>query len=72
VTYRVYDGATSTTPLATLVLDQRPQPSGSTFGGRPFQSLGTFQITSGTVRVEVDSNASGYVGADAVRVASAS
>ena len=42
-------------------------PSGEPFEGVPWESLGIFSITSGTLRVEL-SDANGKVVADAVRI----
>ena len=42
-------------------------PSGGPFKGVPWESLGIFSITSGTLRVEL-SAANGRVVADAVRI----
>jgi uncharacterized repeat protein (TIGR03803 family) len=65
-TYQIYDGATL---LATTSIDQTQVASGGvTLNGIPFQSLGRFPITSGTVRVVLSDNANGYVIADAVYV----
>jgi hypothetical protein len=63
--YSIYDG---TTLLQTIIVNQQPGPSGVTVGGVVFQDLGTFQITSGTLRVVVSDNVNGYVVADAVRI----
>src|SRR5262249_44421043 len=63
--YSIYDGNTL---LQTVLVDQRPGPSGTTVGGSAFQNLATVQITSGTLRVVVSDNVDGYVVADAVRL----
>jgi fibronectin type 3 domain-containing protein len=70
VPYRVYDGNTL---LAEVRVDQTVDASGATINGTPFQTLGTFSISSGTLRVVLGSdNANGYyVAADAVRIVSA-
>jgi uncharacterized protein (DUF1800 family)/uncharacterized cupredoxin-like copper-binding protein len=69
--YKVYDGSTL---LTTVIINQTAEPNGSggTFGGRPFQMIGTFPINSGTLRVEINSDPSGYVIADAIRYQSTS
>jgi Matrixin/Protein of unknown function (DUF1573) len=67
--YQIYDG---TTLRQTVTVDQRPNPSGSSFGGVPFQTLGTVLINSGTLRVVLSNSASGDVVADAVRFVSTS
>jgi hypothetical protein len=63
--YAVYDGATL---LQTVLVDQRPAPSGTTVAGAVFQDLVTVHITSGTLRVVLSDNVNGYVVADAVRI----
>jgi PKD repeat protein len=65
--YQVYDGATL---LATVSINQNNFPLGGAFGGVPFQSLGSFTITSGTAQVILVGNDDGDTIADAVRVAS--
>ena len=51
----------------TVTVDMAEDPSGSAFGSVPWESLGTFYITSGTLRVEL-SNVNGHIVADAVRI----
>jgi hypothetical protein len=63
--YQIYDGATL---LATVLINQKVDPVGTTVGTSVFQSLGTFTITSGTLKVVLSNNANGYVIADALRV----
>ncbi len=63
-TYSVYDGSTL---LGTVTVNQQLAPSGPTVNGRPFQSLGLFQVTSGTLEVVLTDSANGYVIADAAR-----
>jgi subtilase family serine protease len=65
-TYQIFDG---TTLLATTSIDQTHAPSSDVvLNGVPFQSLGRFPITSGTVKVVLSDNANGYVIADAMYV----
>jgi hypothetical protein len=65
-TYQIFDGSTL---LASSAVDQTHAPSGDVvLNGIPFQSLGRFPITSGTVKVTVSDNANGYVIADAMYV----
>ena len=64
-TYLIYDGATL---VQTVTVNQRINPSGTAYGGRPFQVLATVPISSGTLRVVLGNNADSYVDADAVRV----
>jgi hypothetical protein len=63
--YSIYDGNTL---LQTVLVDQRPSPSGTTLGGVVFQTLATVQVTSGSLRVVLSDNVDGYVVADAVLV----
>jgi len=64
-TYQVYDG---TKLLATVVVNQKLTPTGTIINGTVFQSLGSFAITSGTLRVVLSDNANGFVFADAIAV----
>jgi hypothetical protein len=65
--YAIYDGSTL---LQTVVANQTQAANGSSYGGVPFQTLATVQITSGTLKVVLSNAADGtYVVADAVRVA---
>jgi subtilisin family serine protease len=63
--YSIFDGST---PRGTVVVNQVNEPSGPSFGGRPFQTLGTFTINGGTIRVELGTDANEWVLADAIRV----
>jgi Protein of unknown function (DUF1573)/Metallo-peptidase family M12B Reprolysin-like len=67
--YQIYDG---TTLRQTITVDQRPNPSGASFGGVLFQTLGTVLVNSGALRVVLSNSASGDVVADAVRIVSTS
>ncbi len=64
-TYQVYDGSTL---LGTVTVNQRQSPVGTTVGGVTFQSLGSFTITSGTIKIVLSDNANGLVIADAARL----
>jgi hypothetical protein len=65
--YSIYDGNTL---LATVPVNQQANPSGGvTQGGVTYQSLGSFQVNSGTLRVVLGNNADGFVVADSVYVA---
>jgi len=65
--YAIYDGATL---LQTVAVNQTLTPSGSSFGGVPFQTLARVNITTGTLKVTVGNTGNGtYVVADAVRFA---
>jgi hypothetical protein len=63
-TYSVYDGNTL---LGTFTVNQQQAPTGTTVNGSVFQSLGLFQVSSGTLTVTLTDNANGYVIADAFR-----
>jgi len=64
--YTIYDGMTRVTGVA---VDQRQQPIGSADpSGMSWLDLGTFEVDSGTLRVELSNLADGRVEADAVRV----
>ena len=63
--YQLFDGLNS---LGTIVVDQHSPPTGTSLDGRNWDSLGTFQIDSGELVVELDNNANGSVVADAVRL----
>jgi hypothetical protein len=68
VSYVIRDGIGGTV-LATVVVDQRQNPSGNAFGGRPFQVLDTVSLTGSTLVVELSTAGStGAVIADAVRI----
>ncbi|HEV3445429.1 MAG TPA: hypothetical protein VG099_12350, partial [Gemmataceae bacterium] len=67
--YAIYDGSTL---LTTVLIDQTKAASGTSYGGVPFQTLATLNITSGTLRVVLSNNGNGvWVVADAMRVAPA-
>jgi hypothetical protein len=63
--FTVYDDVASE---ATVLVDQGKAPSGATFEGVPWESLGVFSIVSSTLRVELGDNANGDILADAVRI----
>jgi endonuclease/exonuclease/phosphatase family metal-dependent hydrolase len=67
-TWRIYDGATL---KATVMVDNRQAPVGPTINGRPFQTLATVNIASGTLRVVASETPTGQVAVDAVHVVSA-
>jgi hypothetical protein len=65
--YAIYDGSTL---LQTVTVNQTLPANGPLFGGVPFQSLGTFHITSGTLKVVLSNTGGGtYIVADAMREA---
>jgi hypothetical protein len=62
--FTVYDGAT---PEGTFRINEQLEPrADATLGGRPFQRLGTFNLSS-TPSVKLSDDANGYVIADAVQ-----
>ena len=63
--FTVYDGASS---LGTIDVNQQLNPNGDTLGGRPWQSLGVFGISSGALKLVLSDDANGYVIADAIRI----
>lgn len=63
--FTVYDGAVS---KGTFAVNQQVAPVGAVFGGRPWQSLGVFPITSDTLKVHLSNNAIDNVIADGVRL----
>jgi hypothetical protein len=66
--YRFYDGDTL---VGDATANQRVVPAGPTYEGRPWQVLATAHFKEGNIRVELESQASGYVVADGVRLAPA-
>lgn len=64
-TYKVYDGNTL---VGTVRVNQRKAPVGAESGGAVFQSLGKFNIASGSLRVVLSDAADGVVVTDALRV----
>jgi hypothetical protein len=66
--YQIYDG---TKLLATVVVNQKASPTGTTVSGKVFQTLGTFAVTSGNLHVVLSDNADGSVFADAIRIVAA-
>ncbi len=66
--YTIYDGST---PLATVRVNQQFMPSDDQSNGVVWQSLGTFNTSTGrTLDVRLNDNANGSVVADAIRVVS--
>jgi glucose/arabinose dehydrogenase len=66
--YSIFDGNTL---KGTVAVNQSQEPSGPSFGGRPFQGLGSFTINSGTIKIVLGADPSGWAIADAVRVSAA-
>jgi len=54
--YAIYDG---TTLLQTITVNQTLTAGGSSFGGVPFQTLATVNITSGVLKVVLSNTANG-------------
>ncbi len=65
--FTVLDGANA---LGTVLVNQQQAPNGDQSNGITWQSLGTFQTSSGTLAVRLADNANGYVIADAIRIVS--
>jgi len=63
--YTVFDGSTN---LGTVRVNQQLLPAGDSSNGVVWQSLGTFNNTTGTLKVQLGDNANGYVIADAIRI----
>lgn len=63
--YTVYDG---TNVKGTFPVNQQATPVGSSYGGRPWQSLGLVSLRTQTLRVELSDQANGKVIADGVRL----
>jgi ABC-type polysaccharide/polyol phosphate transport system ATPase subunit len=67
VPYTVYDGSNR---LGTVRFHQQLDPFGTTVNGKVYQSLGTFRVNSGRLRVVLSNQAQcGEVIAEAIRVA---
>jgi autotransporter-associated beta strand protein len=64
--FTVLDG---TTPLATVLINQQFAPADATGDGTTWESLGTYQASTGTLNVELGDAANGYVIANAACVA---
>lgn len=63
--FTVYEGIENKGDLA---IDQQVAPSGDVIDGRPWQSMGIFSITSGTLTVELTNASGDPVVADGVRL----
>ena len=63
--YQVYDASKL---RGTFLIDQTKAPTGAVLGDRPWQSLATVSISSGSVSVILSDNADGRVIADGVRL----
>ena len=63
--FTIYDGSTS---KGTVLVNQQIVPTGDQSNGFTWQSLGTFDNTTGTLAVRLADNANGYVVADAIRI----
>ncbi len=65
--YSVFD---NTTPLGTILINQKTAPAGNTAFGVSWDELGIFEIESGTLVVKLADYANGNIMADAVRIES--
>jgi hypothetical protein len=63
--FTVYDG---TELLGTVAVNQKFKPSGTSFDGATWQSLGNFTVAGGNLVITLANNADGYVLADGVRI----
>ena len=63
--YTVFDGSTS---LGTVRVNQQLAPAGDSSEGVVWQSLGTFNSSNRTLKVQLSDNANGNLIADAVRI----
>ncbi len=63
--FTVLDGATA---LGTARLNQQLAPADVTDGGRGWKLVGSYTISSGSLKVQLNDNANGTVSADAIRV----
>ena len=63
--YTIFDGATQ---IGGTTVNQQVAPSGDQIAGIAWQSLGSYQITNGNLRVRLTDNANGIITADAVRI----
>src|SRR5205814_1704996 len=58
----------NTTLLTTVLVNQQLVPNDETANGVGWKNLGTFTISSGTLKTVISDNANNYVIADAVRI----
>jgi extracellular elastinolytic metalloproteinase len=63
--FTILNGAT---PINTVLVNQQLAPAGEVSNGITWQSLGTFDTTTGTLVVRLGDNANGYIIADAIRL----
>ena len=63
--YTVSDGSKM---LGSVVVNQQLAPADVSDGGRGWKLLGTFTVSGGTLKVQLNDNANGRVIADAIRV----
>jgi trimeric autotransporter adhesin len=63
--YTVFSGST---PLTTVDVNQELAPNDFSDDGVNWEKLGTFTITSNTLRVQLSNAANEYVIADAIRI----
>jgi hypothetical protein len=68
-TYTIKDGAYIVgTVLGTPQVNQKVAPNSFVDGGVTWQTLGTYNVKSGTLSMQLSNKANGYVVADAIRV----
>ncbi len=66
--FTVYSGLGGNSELGTTLVNQQLAPVGDFSNGVAWQSIGTFEVTSNTLRVRLANNANGYVVGDAIRI----
>jgi hypothetical protein len=66
--FTVYSGLGGNTELGTTLVNEQLAPAGDFSNGVAWQSIGTFEVTSNTLRVRLTNNANGYVVGDAIRI----
>ena len=65
--YSVFDGSEK---LGGVDVNQKLAPAGETFGAQQWESIGTFDVTTGALVVELAGQSDGLLAADAVRLVS--
>lgn len=66
--FTVYSGLGGASELGTTLVNQQLAPVGDFSNGVAWQSIGTFEVTSNTLRVRLANNANGFVVGDAIRI----
>jgi len=66
--FAIYSGLGGNSQLGTALVNQQLAPTGDFSNGVSWQSIGTFEVSSNTLRVRLANNANGIVVADAIRI----